>query len=134
MRRFKLPLILLLLLSASGTYAQDPVSAEEFSQRGISRFEKNDLEGAIADFTKAIELKSQQLEFCYYFRGIALHRRGLLQRHADRTPGLGLPHHRNPSTVKEALIAAELPHAAILHKRRRLHRATQIWAPLRTPF
>ena len=72
----ELTLIFLLLLSAWGAHAQDPVSAEEFSQRGITRFEKNDLEGAIADFTKAIELNSQQLEFCFYFRGIALYRRG----------------------------------------------------------
>jgi Tfp pilus assembly protein PilF len=76
MYHFNLLLIFVLLLSASGTHAQDPVSADEFSQRGITRFEKNDLEGAIADFTKAIELNGQQLEFCFYFRGIALYRRG----------------------------------------------------------
>lgn len=78
MHNFNLPLIFLLLLTAWGTHAQDPVSADEFSQRGITRFEKNDLEGAIADFTKAIEMNGQQLEFCFYFRGIALYRRGRL--------------------------------------------------------
>ena len=78
MNHSSLPLILLLLLSAWGTHAQEPVTAEEFSQRGITRFEKNDLEGAIADFTKAIESNGQQLEFCFYFRGIALYRRGRL--------------------------------------------------------
>jgi hypothetical protein len=71
MRHFKLPVIFLLLLTAWSTHAQEPVSAEEFSQRGIARFEKNDLDGSITDFTKAIELKGQQLEFCYYFRGSA---------------------------------------------------------------
>src|SRR5262245_10139251 len=71
-------LIFLLLLSAWGVHAQGPVSAEEFSQRGIAHFEKHDFEGAIADFTKAIELNAQQLEFCFYFRGIALYQRGRL--------------------------------------------------------
>jgi len=71
-----LPVVFLLLLSASGTHAQDPVSADEYSQRGITSFEKNNLEGAIADFTKAIELNGHQLEYCYYFRGVALYRRG----------------------------------------------------------
>jgi len=75
MQHFNLTVIFLLLLSPWATQAQDPVSADEFSQRGITRFEKNDLEGAIADFTKAIELNGQQLEFCFYFRGIALYRR-----------------------------------------------------------
>lgn len=76
MHHLTLPVVFLLLLSPWATPAQDPVSADEFSQRGITRFEKNDLEGAIADFTKAIVLNGQQLEFCFYFRGIALYRRG----------------------------------------------------------
>jgi Tfp pilus assembly protein PilF len=76
MRHFNLQLILLLLLTACTVHAQEPVSADDFSQRGISRFEQHDFEGAIADFTKAIELKGQQLEYCYYFRGMALYRRG----------------------------------------------------------
>jgi len=76
MRCFKLFLIMLLILTAVAAHAQEPVSADDFSQRALSRFEKNDLDGAIADFTKAIELKGQQLEYCHYFRGIALYRRG----------------------------------------------------------
>ena len=78
MRYFNLPPILLLLLVAATTHAQEPVTADQFSQRGISRFEKLDFDGAIADFTKAIELNGQQLEYCFYFRGIALYRRGRL--------------------------------------------------------
>jgi Flp pilus assembly protein TadD len=94
MHHFNLPLIFLLLLTAAVTHAQDPVSAEDFSQRGITRFEKNDLEGAIADFTKTIELNGQQLEFCYYFRGIALYRRGRLDEAiADLTKAITLKHH-----------------------------------------
>ena len=86
----------LLLISALSAQAQEPVSADEFSQRGISRFEKHDLEGAIADFTKAIELNGQQLEFCFYFRGIALYRRGRLDEAiADLSKAITLkPHPR----------------------------------------
>ena len=94
MYRFKLPLIFSLLLSAWAPHVQEPVSAEDFSQRGISRFEKNDLDGAIADFTKAIELKGQQLEFCFYFRGIALYRRGRLDEAiADLSQAITLKQH-----------------------------------------
>ena len=73
MRYFPLHLILLVLLTAGTSYAQEPISADDFAQRGISRFEKHDFEGAVADFTKAIELNGQSLEFCFYFRGIALY-------------------------------------------------------------
>ena len=71
-------IIFLLFLNAGTAHAQEPVSPDDFSQRGISHFEKNDFDGAIADFTKAIELKGHELEFCFYFRGIALYRRGRL--------------------------------------------------------
>ena len=94
MRHCKLQLIFLLLLTAGTAHAQEPVSADDFSQRGISRFEKHDFEGAIADFTKAIELKGQQLEYCYYFRGIALYRRGRLDDAiADLSKAITLKQH-----------------------------------------
>lgn len=73
MRYFPLHLIFLVLLTAGTSHAQEPISADDFAQRGISRFEKHDFEGAVADFTKAIELNGQSLEFCFYFRGIALY-------------------------------------------------------------
>lgn len=93
MRYFSLRL-LLLLLTAGIVIAQEPVSADDFSQRGISRFEKNDLEGAIADFTKAIELNGHQLEFCFYFRGVALYRRGRLDEAlADLARAIELKQH-----------------------------------------
>ena len=78
MHFFNLPLSLLFFFTACIAQAQEPVSGDDFSQRAISRFEKNDFEGAIADFTKAIELNGQQLEFCFYFRGLALYRRARL--------------------------------------------------------
>jgi Tfp pilus assembly protein PilF len=76
---FSLVLISLSLLTTSGSQAQTPLSGEDYSQRGISRFEKNDFDGAVSDFTKAIELKGSNLEFCYYFRGMANYRQGHLE-------------------------------------------------------
>lgn len=94
MKYLHLPLILLLLLTAFTAPAQDPVSADDFSQRGISRFEKSDFDGAIADFTQAIELHGHELEFCYYFRGIALYRRGrLADAIADLSKAITLKQH-----------------------------------------
>jgi tetratricopeptide (TPR) repeat protein len=94
MRYFSLRVFILLLLTAPAVFAQEPIAADDFSQRGISRFEKNDLEGAIADFTKAIELRGHQLEFCFYFRGVALYRRGRLDEAiADLTRAIELKQH-----------------------------------------
>ena len=76
---FSLVLISLSLLTTSGSQAQTPLTGEDYSQRGITRFEKNDFEGAVSDFTKAIELKGSKLEFCYYFRGMANYRQGNLE-------------------------------------------------------
>jgi len=94
MRHFSSQLICLLLLIACTVQAQEPVSADEFSQRGISRFEKHDFDGAIADFTKAIELNGHQLEYCYYFRGMALYRRGRIDEAiADISKAITLKQH-----------------------------------------
>jgi Tfp pilus assembly protein PilF len=94
MRHFSLQVICLLLLTAGTAQAQEPVSADDFSQRGISRFEKHDFEGAIADFTKAIELNGHQLEYCHYFRGMALYRRGRTEEAiADLTKAITLKQH-----------------------------------------
>ena len=94
MRYFNLRLFFLLILTAHCVHAQGPVSADDFAQRAINRFEKNDLEGAIADFTKAIELNAQQREFCFYFRGIALYRRGRLDDAiADLSKAISLKQH-----------------------------------------
>ena len=96
MRYFNLQLLFLLLLIACTAHAQEPLSADDFSQRGISRFEKNDLQGAIADFSKAIELNGHELGFCFYFRGIALYRLGRLDEAiADLSKAITLkPHPR----------------------------------------
>ncbi|MGH9967088.1 MAG: tetratricopeptide repeat protein [Pyrinomonadaceae bacterium] len=75
MRYFSIVLISLFILT-SAAQGQNLTSAYEYSQRGMARFEKNDLDGAIADFTKAIEMNGQNQEFCYYFRGMAHYRKG----------------------------------------------------------
>ena len=94
MRYLPLRLLFVLTVAAYAINAQGPMSADDFSQRGISRFEKNDFEGAIADFTKVIELKGQNLDFCYYFRGIALYRLGKLDEAlADLSQAITLKQH-----------------------------------------
>ena len=74
MRFFSTGLILLLIV-LSAAQAQDLTSADEYSQRAIARFEKNDLDGAIADFSKVIEMNGKDQAFCYYFRGMAYYRK-----------------------------------------------------------
>jgi tetratricopeptide (TPR) repeat protein len=94
MRYHSFLLVFIFVLTAYATHAQNPSSADDYSQRGIARFEKNDLDGAIADFTKAIELKGQSLEFCYYFRGIAVYRLGRLDDAiADLSKAITLKQH-----------------------------------------
>ena len=75
MRYLSILFIFLFILS-SPVYGQELTSADQYADRGIARFQNNDLEGAIQDFTKAIEMKGQQLEFCHYFRGMAHYRKG----------------------------------------------------------
>ncbi|HEY6122239.1 MAG TPA: tetratricopeptide repeat protein [Pyrinomonadaceae bacterium] len=75
MRYFSIILISL-IIHTSAAYGQELTSADAYSQRGIARFEKNDLDGAIADFTKVIEMNGKDQEFCYYFRGMAHYRKG----------------------------------------------------------
>lgn len=79
MRYYTILLISLLMLS-SAAHGQELSSPADYSQRGISRFEKHDLDGAIADFTKVIEMNGKDREFCYYFRGIAHYRKGNLNQ------------------------------------------------------
>src|SRR5262245_11175458 len=48
-----------LCLSASLMYGQAPYAAYDSYQRANSRYKKGDLDGAISEFTRAIELSSQ---------------------------------------------------------------------------
>ena len=74
--RFFSILFIYLLILTLGAQGQELKSAEEYSQRGIARFQTNDLDGAIADFTKVIEMNGKDQTFCYYFRGMAHYRKG----------------------------------------------------------
>jgi Tfp pilus assembly protein PilF len=76
-------LFISLLIIISAAQGQELSSAYEYSQRAIARFEKNDLDGAIADFTKVIEMNGKDQEFCYYFRGLAHYRKGNLNQAID---------------------------------------------------
>jgi tetratricopeptide (TPR) repeat protein len=69
MRHFSLLILLILSLSATVAYGQAaPSSAEDYFNRGTARYGKGDLDGAIADFTKAIELNPQDAA-AYFNRG-----------------------------------------------------------------
>lgn len=74
--RFFSLLFIYLLILTPGAQGQELKSADEYAQRGIARYQKNDLDGAIADFTKVIEMNGKDQAFCYYFRGIAHYRKG----------------------------------------------------------
>lgn len=76
-------LFIFLLILTPGAQGQEPSSADEYSQRGIARFQKNDLDGAIADFTKVIEMNGKDQAFCYYFRGMAHYRKGNFNQAID---------------------------------------------------
>src|SRR5215470_17043211 len=54
MRRFPPLLFFLFALTASVTQAQTPRSAADYFHRGVARFAKGDLDGAIADYDRAI--------------------------------------------------------------------------------
>jgi Tfp pilus assembly protein PilF len=75
MRYFSILLILFSFLT-SAAQEQELTSADQYAQRGIARFQKGDFDGAIADFTKVIEMNGKDQEFCYYFRGMTYYRKG----------------------------------------------------------
>lgn len=74
--RYGLTLLISVFILTSAAQRQELGSAEEYSQRGIARFENADLDGAIADFTKVIEMDGKDKAFCFYFRGMAYYRKG----------------------------------------------------------
>lgn len=82
MSYYSIVLILLVLLTSTAA-AQELTSADEYSQRGIARFQQNDFDGAIGDFTKVIEMNGRNQEFCYYFRGMAQYQKGRLNQAID---------------------------------------------------
>ncbi|HEY8225619.1 MAG TPA: tetratricopeptide repeat protein [Pyrinomonadaceae bacterium] len=94
MRYISPQLVLLLILTTYCAQAQNPNPANNYAQRGIESFERNDFDAAIANFSKAIELNGENLEFCFYFRGIALYRLGKVDDAiADLTKAISLKQH-----------------------------------------
>jgi tetratricopeptide (TPR) repeat protein len=71
MRRVTFHLVLILLLTSVVAQAQTaPKTAEEYLDRGFGSFILGDLDGAIADFTKAVEINPRYTE-AYVWRGLA---------------------------------------------------------------
>jgi tetratricopeptide (TPR) repeat protein len=74
--RYGLTLLIFVCILTSASQRQELTSPDEYSQRGMARFEKADLDGAIADFTKVIEMDGKDKAFCFYFRAMAYYRKG----------------------------------------------------------
>jgi tetratricopeptide (TPR) repeat protein len=65
-------LILIFLFLVWPVQGQTPTTANDYYNRGIARAKLGDLDGAIADFSKVIEIDSQEAQ-AYYNRGYARH-------------------------------------------------------------
>lgn len=68
--------LLLLLVVVASAQSQQPVTAADYIDRGLSGQLKKDFDGAIADYTKAIELNPKS--------ALAFHNRAIL-RHEPRS-------------------------------------------------
>jgi len=53
-RQTVLVLFILIFLTGVTVQAQTPASADNYYQHGASKFERGDLDGALADYTRAI--------------------------------------------------------------------------------
>ena len=77
MRRFSFLFSLFVLMATASALAQNPGTAKDYLKRGITRFGKGDTEGAISDFSKAIEINPQMAE-AHLNRGKARRAKGNL--------------------------------------------------------
>lgn len=71
MKRLPLGLLLLIAFSASPAQAQNPRTADEYLRRGVEREFRQDLDGAVADYGRAIE-SDPRLPYAYASRGVTL--------------------------------------------------------------
>jgi tetratricopeptide (TPR) repeat protein len=62
-------LLIVILLATSLSYCQ---TAEEYLKRGIYKDSLRDDKGAIADYTKAVEINSNYMD-AYFLRGLSKH-------------------------------------------------------------
>ncbi len=84
----------------------DPKTAKEFNQRGISRMQNGDLDGAIADFDQAIRLKLDYAT-AYYNRGTVYARTGNVRAAlADYTQVIALKPNNAAVRYSRALLRA----------------------------
>jgi lipoprotein NlpI len=67
-RGIQFPLFLAMLVTLANTSCSD--KGEDYVRSGYAKWAKGDLDGAIADYTKGIELKPDDAQ-AYYFRGDA---------------------------------------------------------------
>jgi tetratricopeptide (TPR) repeat protein len=81
MRAFTLPLILLLALAATAP-AQTPRTAKDFVKRAATRYLKGDLDGAIDDYSRALDAEPRAAEV-YVKRGGARRAKGDLNGAID---------------------------------------------------
>lgn len=58
-RRTVLALLILILFTSVAVQGQTPASATNYYQHGSNEFERGDLDGALEDYTRAIEISSR---------------------------------------------------------------------------
>ena len=75
MKRLSILLLPLLILLTSTAQAQSPRLAREYVKRGIARFSRGDIDGAISNYEKAIEI-SPLLADAFFYRGKARRAKG----------------------------------------------------------
>jgi tetratricopeptide (TPR) repeat protein len=75
MRRIHILILPFLLLLASTAQAQNTRAAKDFVKRGITRFSRGDIEGAISSYEKALEINPQQAD-AFFHRGRARRAKG----------------------------------------------------------
>jgi tetratricopeptide (TPR) repeat protein len=75
MKRISILLLPLVILFASNVQAQNTRAARELVKRGIARFSRGDIDGAIANYEKAMEI-SPKLAEAFLYRGKARRAKG----------------------------------------------------------
>jgi len=96
-------LILVFLFAVWPVQAQTPVTADDYLRRGAARQNKGDLEGAISDYTRAIEIDSRDAD-AYDRRGEARRTRGDLDGAiADSTKAIEIEPHLVSSYITRGL-------------------------------
>ncbi len=105
LRTFKIWMISLLVFSSLITACTSGDSAENHFNQGVTNYEAGNLEQAIADYTKALELDPGFVP-AYYNRGLALANSGELEQ-AIRDFGRYLDLVPNASNREEVINAIE---------------------------